>query len=418
MIRLSFTLQLLIITTMENINTVEKEIIATIIKLVEYLQINGSSSLSNISSNMLVNSSKFPIWKRSGMTIADFIRKFPQIFSWEKDTSKVTLVSDIINETEIIRLWNVVKTDFENMEEKTNQKLVVFELPNNLEFIITSDINECNNWITSQIETYNCEYFGFDRETTIGSKTGKPSTIQLSTPYSNMLLQLTSLDKLPSKLVEFLEDPKILKIGVAIDFDMQEILKFFDEPKIIKGVLDLSDLAKTLGIYSTNGLNCSHSIKELAALLLSVYIDNKDTMDVKNLDWDTPTLLMEQINYAITDSWIAMKIYETILLKYVKNDIVNIVKSKIFMVKKPIVNTKKKIDKSELHKKEQEKKLAEIERKIKKWANDEDELNELVFKPMNSFYRSHIHVTCKKYPGIKSESRGEDPSKYVVLSKI
>ncbi|XWV25112.1 exonuclease [Tupanvirus deep ocean] len=398
-------------------NSIEKEVVATIVKLVEYLQTNGISSLSMISSNIKENSSKYPIWKRSGITIAEFIKKFPQNFYYDNNTSKVILVSDKIDEIEIIKLWNIVKTDFEVMEEKTNQKLVVFELPSDLELIITNDCNKCDDWITRQIGTHNCKYFGFDRETTISSKTGRPSTIQLSTPHSNLLLQLTSIEKLPSKLVEILENPKIMKIGVGIDFDMQEILKFFNEPKIIKGVLDLSDLAKTFGIFSSNGRNCSHSIKELAAILLSYYIGHKNTLDIKNMDWDTPKLLKEQINYAITDSWIAMKIYETLLSKHTEFDTDDIIK-KSFMVRKPTVNTKNSVDKSELHKKEQEKKLLEIERRIKKWAKDEDETNELIFEPMNSFYRSHVHNTCKKYDKIKSESKGEDPSKFVVLSKI
>jgi hypothetical protein len=395
-------------------NPQNQEVINLVSKLVQYLKDNGSTQLSIISTYITHTSSICPIWKRSKISISDFIKKFPEIFHFDKDKLIVSLVSEIVDSDMVVKCWTTTKTDLEVIEEKIGHHLVLFSLPTDLITVVSGNNEICNEWIKKNIYESKNKLVGFDTETTITQKRTKPSIVQLSTGKNNLIIQLAGLDCIPPKLQELFLDKTILKIGVGITQDLQSILHFYKIENSVETVLDLSELAKKQKIKNLNSGN-THSLRDLAAIKLGVFMDNKGLSDIKQTNWDSNELSEEQIKYAITDSHIAIEIFNKMTNTDLPEDL-DIINNCITTIDPPIIVQKQKLNKKQIQEKEGLIKKTEIERKIKKWMKDDDS-TELIFEPMNSFYRNHIHGVAKTSHNVKSESRGNEPSKYVVLLK-
>jgi ribonuclease D len=98
------------------------------------------------------------------------------------------------------------------------------------------------------------------------------------------------------ELAKLLADEKIIKAGVAIRDDIKALQKFrrFNPG----GFVDLSIMARE------NGLEVE-SVKKLTALLLGFRISK--TAQTSN--WEAATLTEKQIEYAATDAWVCLEIY-------------------------------------------------------------------------------------------------------------
>lgn len=402
---------------------IEKEVIQVVELIFNYLtdQHNigvDNCQLSHISVYIHEHTSICPIWKRSKISISDFVQKFPQNFSFDKTNCTISLANNVFDSKNIIEAWNLHKTDHEILNEKIGKDLEIFKLPSDLEIVTTDNHNVCNEWIINSVYALGNQVVGFDTETTIGTQQGKPSIIQLSTKSSNLIISLADMETLPSELVSLLLDKTILKIGVGIIADMQQLSQYYTDLSPIQGVLNLSDLAKSLGIEILNAGNNGHSLRDLTAIVLSLFLNDKGLSDVKKTNWDSKDLSQEQIEYAVSDAFIACEIFNKLKELPDTDTFLNFVNQNTVLV----VALDKKIDTDKANNKklakehEESKKKLEIDRKIKKWLKDEDS-TELIFEPMNSFYRNYVHSAARNNSTIKSESRGIEPAKYVVLVK-
>jgi len=140
---------------------------------------------------------------------------------------------------------------------------------------------------------------GFDTETRPSFKKGdnyKMALIQLSSDTDAYLFRLHYLTNfLPIK--KLLEDKDIVKIGLAIRDDIKGIQKMF--PFTPHNFIELQDLAKTKGLKN-------FGLKGMTEEVLDKTLSKK----AKLTNWEQKSLTTEQMKYAATDAWIALKIYE------------------------------------------------------------------------------------------------------------
>ena len=89
----------------------------------------------------------------------------------------------------------------------------------------------------------------------------KPSLMQISSAHTCVLIQIDT-ETLPLELVEFLENPKIVKTGVGVLNDARELTRSFDNLKKVNGLVELQTWAE-------KGLSCKPvSLKALTGIYL------------------------------------------------------------------------------------------------------------------------------------------------------
>jgi len=139
---------------------------------------------------------------------------------------------------------------------------------------------------------------GFDTETRPVFRKGvkhNVSLLQLSTEKEAFLFRLNHLG-FPNELVAILEDPDILKVGVAILDDVRGLQKLSNFKA--DGFIELADIAGDLGIVTCG-------LRNLAAILLGVRITKKAQLT----NWERPVINSKQSLYAATDAWICLEMY-------------------------------------------------------------------------------------------------------------
>jgi len=142
---------------------------------------------------------------------------------------------------------------------------------------------------------------GFDTETKPSFKKGKSNStalIQLATEDKAFLFRLNKIG-FPKALADLLANENILKIGVAIRDDLNELkrLQTF-EPA---GFIDLQETAKDLNIKNI-------SLKKLAAIVLNFRISKSQRVS----NWEQEILSPAQLKYAATDAWVCYELYQKI----------------------------------------------------------------------------------------------------------
>ncbi len=139
---------------------------------------------------------------------------------------------------------------------------------------------------------------GFDTETRPAYHKGEsylPSLLQLAGEKEVFLFQLKPLG-LPGPLRDILADPKVVKAGVALAYDLQELHKM--APFRPAGFVDLGTLAKNAEIKN-------HGLRGLAAVLLGFRI----AKGAQTSNWARDLLAPAQIQYAATDAWVGRELY-------------------------------------------------------------------------------------------------------------
>ncbi len=139
---------------------------------------------------------------------------------------------------------------------------------------------------------------GFDTETRPAFKKGQnypPALLQLAGAKAVYLFQLRHI-RFPKKLRRILENPHIIKAGVALSHDISELKKI--APFQDAGFVDLAALAKKAGIKN-------HGLRGLAAVLLGFRISKT----ARQSNWWQETLTPAQILYAATDAWVGRELY-------------------------------------------------------------------------------------------------------------
>lgn len=139
---------------------------------------------------------------------------------------------------------------------------------------------------------------GFDTETRPAYKKGesyRPSLLQLASDDEVFIFQLKHLG-LARPLRGILADPSIIKAGVNLDYDIQELKKLSDFKAA--GFVDLGNLAKKAGIKN-------HGLRGLAAVLLGIRVSK----GAQTSNWSKDVLTRQQVQYAATDAWVGRKLY-------------------------------------------------------------------------------------------------------------
>jgi ribonuclease D len=139
---------------------------------------------------------------------------------------------------------------------------------------------------------------GFDTETRPAFSKGErydPSLVQVATAQAVYLFQLRRVDVIPG-LAEVLSDARIVKAGVAVGRDVQELKNVFAFAE--KSIVDLGVIARRRGLEQTG-------VRNLAGILLGCRVAKGS----RTSNWAATTLNPAQINYAATDAWICRELY-------------------------------------------------------------------------------------------------------------
>lgn len=144
---------------------------------------------------------------------------------------------------------------------------------------------------------------GFDTETrpvfTPGAQQHGVALLQLSSGRRAFLFR-THLMGLDERLTDILADPKILKIGAAVQDDIRGLQKIC--PFQAAGFVDLQKICSQWGIQDK-------SVKKMTAIIMGKRISK--TQQLSN--WEAPRLSDAQKIYAATDAWICREMYRQLL---------------------------------------------------------------------------------------------------------
>ena len=139
---------------------------------------------------------------------------------------------------------------------------------------------------------------GFDTEakpTFIKGQIRNIGLIQIAIENKVFLLRIHKVGVVDS-IHRFLENDQIVKVGIGLkdDFNLLDRLRSL-EPK---GFVDLNDTMTELGAESIGARN-------LAAMILEIRISKS----AQTSNWELDELSQKQLNYAATDAWICLEIY-------------------------------------------------------------------------------------------------------------
>jgi len=146
---------------------------------------------------------------------------------------------------------------------------------------------------------------GFDTETRPSFKRGqvyKVALLQLAIPNKVFLIRMHETG-LPEEIVSIFQNPDIIKAGVAIHDDIKALQKINKFQPV--SFIDLSTMAKASGLQV-------ESVKKLAGLLLGFRISKS----AQTSNWEAPTLTEKQLEYAATDAWVCLEIYQHLKRTY------------------------------------------------------------------------------------------------------
>jgi len=139
---------------------------------------------------------------------------------------------------------------------------------------------------------------GFDTETRPSFRAGEQhpvALLQLAGEEHVFLFQLGRIADL-SPLSGILEDPRIRKVGVAIQADVAGLRR--THPFTPRGFAEIGDVARGLGIHNTG-------LRPLCAMFLGFRV----AKGAKTSNWANGSLTDSQIVYAATDAWASRKLY-------------------------------------------------------------------------------------------------------------
>lgn len=140
---------------------------------------------------------------------------------------------------------------------------------------------------------------GFDTETKpafVRGQVFKVALLQLAIPGKVFLIRL-NMTGLAPEIIRFFENDKIIKAGVGLRDDIKTLHRLATfEPA---GFAELSTMARETGLEV-------ESVKKLTALLLGFRISK----GAQTSNWEAEQLTEKQIVYAATDAWVCLEIYK------------------------------------------------------------------------------------------------------------
>lgn len=147
-----------------------------------------------------------------------------------------------------------------------------------------------------------CSRIGFDTETRPSFKAGttnKVALLQLASDERCFLFRLSRM-RLDKAILKVLSDPGVVKVGAAIHDDIKALqsLRSFKPG----GFVDLQNIVGQYGIEEK-------SVRKMAAIVLGKGISKAQRLS----NWEASEYTAAQINYAATDAWVCLEIYNRIL---------------------------------------------------------------------------------------------------------
>ncbi len=139
---------------------------------------------------------------------------------------------------------------------------------------------------------------GFDTETRPSFKAGvhyKVALLQISTPIKSYLFRLNKIP-LSREILSILERKDIIKLGADVLGDLRALkqLRHFKE----NGFIDLQKIIGDWGIEEK-------SLRKMSALVLGYRISKAQRLS----NWEAATYTPQQMQYAATDAWACIEIY-------------------------------------------------------------------------------------------------------------
>ncbi len=139
---------------------------------------------------------------------------------------------------------------------------------------------------------------GFDTETRAAFRKGEsynPSLLQLCSSSKVYIFQLRGTG-LCADMRRLLANPEIIKAGVAVKRDIQELQQLNSFKAA--GFVDLGETARKAGMHH-------HGLRGLVALLLRGRLSKQ----AQRSNWARRELSPYQVAYAATDAWVSRKLY-------------------------------------------------------------------------------------------------------------
>ena len=148
-------------------------------------------------------------------------------------------------------------------------------------------------------ELRKADIIGFDTETRPSFKKGQTfgvALIQLATPSICYLFRINQIG-LPQQLIDLLEDPNLLKVGVSIHDDFHQLSKL---AKINpQSFVDLQSFVKGYKI-------ADNSLSRIHGILFGERVSKGQRLT----NWEAPELTEQQQRYAALDAEACIKIYK------------------------------------------------------------------------------------------------------------
>lgn len=142
---------------------------------------------------------------------------------------------------------------------------------------------------------------GFDTETRPSFKKGdphNPSLMQISDGQICFLFRLCRTGLTPA-LREWLEDPRLLKVGLSLKDDFHQLRRLADfEPQ---GFIELQQLVRQYHIADA-------SLSRIFAIIFGRRISKKQRLT----NWEAPQLTLAQQHYAALDAWACLEIHKAL----------------------------------------------------------------------------------------------------------
>ncbi|MFV0346369.1 MAG: 3'-5' exonuclease [Bacteroidales bacterium] len=162
------------------------------------------------------------------------------------------------------------------------------------------NIEENNNLFHNSIEYLSTQaVLGFDTESKPSFQKGiknQMALLQLGTKDRVFLFKLRKLG-LPDELKSILASPDIIKSGAAVRDDIRGLRKVGNfEPQ---GFRDIQNMAQECGLEYL-------SLRKLAANQLGLRVSKSQRLT----DWNSNNYTDAQTNYAATDAWISLLLYQ------------------------------------------------------------------------------------------------------------
>lgn len=231
--------------------------------------------------------------------------------------------------------------------QKQNAQYCIPYICGELPIIYTNDPKSVEKWACDNIMPDNNNIFsfiGFDveavpnvpwRKKTVENSVfyDRPSTVQLSTPFSSIVIQLTSDYDLSSRnhnndqlkpLQAILSDPTIIKAGAGIDDDMLELYRWNNSLQA-KCRFDIGGIGST-----SSGRRVG--LQRLVRAIVGVELVKSKRVTMS--DWSQVPLSMKQLNYASRDAWAGAAVIENLSLMYEDAMNVDLIGSKILDIER------------------------------------------------------------------------------------